>query len=113
MIPARRACVLPGHGDFLGQAADRSVKRRLPGDECVTLVKEIEREPPGMFPAEASARANANLALIKYWGKRDPALNLPATGSISLTLDGLGTEAAVGFGGGEADRLVIDGVDAA
>jgi len=66
-----------------------------------------------MVGADSTARANVNVALVKYWGKRDPALNLPATGSISLTLDGLGTEAAVGFGGGEADRLVIDGVDAA
>jgi diphosphomevalonate decarboxylase len=65
-----------------------------------------------MFPAEASARANANLALIKYWGKRDPALNLPATGSISLTLGGLAVEARVAFGAGEADRLEIDGAEA-
>src|SRR5207249_701968 len=66
-----------------------------------------------MVGADSTARANVNVALVKYWGKRDPALNLPATGSISLTLDGLGTEAAVGFGAGEADRVVIDGVDAA
>jgi len=66
-----------------------------------------------MVGADSTARANVNVALVKYWGKRDTALNLPATGSISLTLDGLGAEAAVAFGGGgEADRLVIDGVDA-
>src|SRR5438094_7541686 len=66
-----------------------------------------------MVGADSTARANVNVALVKYWGKRDPALNLPATGSISLTLDGLGVEAAVDFGAGEADRVVIDGVDAA
>ena len=60
-----------------------------------------------------TARANVNLALVKYWGKRDPELNLPATGSISLTLDGLAVEARVGFGGGEADRIAIDDVPAA
>jgi diphosphomevalonate decarboxylase len=32
----------------------------------------------------AKAVACANIALIKYWGKRDIALNLPAVGSISL-----------------------------
>lgn len=42
--------------------------------------------------SSATARAGANIALIKYWGKRDPALNLPATGSISITLDSLQTE---------------------
>ncbi|HJQ85689.1 MAG TPA: diphosphomevalonate decarboxylase, partial [Candidatus Binatia bacterium] len=62
-----------------------------------------------MDPEVTTARANVNVALVKYWGKRDPSLNLPATGSISLTLDGLAVEAAVGFGGGEADRIEIDG----
>jgi len=67
-----------------------------------------------MVGADSTARANVNVALVKYWGKRDTALNLPATGSISLALEGLGTEAAVAFcGGSEADRVVIDGVDAA
>lgn len=65
-----------------------------------------------MLPARATARANVNLALVKYWGKRAPALNLPATGSISLTLEGLSVEARVGFGAGEADRLEIDGAPA-
>src|SRR5438094_4088841 len=66
-----------------------------------------------MVGADSTARANVNVALVKYWGKRDPALNLPATGSISLTLDGLGVEAAVDFGAGESDRVVIDVVGAA
>src|SRR5262249_58499668 len=59
-----------------------------------------------------TARANVNLALVKYWGKRDTALNLPAAGSISLTLDGLSVEARVGFDGGAADRVEIDGAPA-
>jgi len=62
-----------------------------------------------MVGADSTARANVNVALVKYWGKRDTALNLPATGSISLTLAELGAEADVGFGGGEADRVAIDG----
>ena len=33
------------------------------------------------------AIANPNIALIKYWGKVDEQLNLPATASISMTLD--------------------------
>jgi len=61
----------------------------------------------------ATAHANVNLALVKYWGKREPALNLPATGSISITLDGLGVEARVAFDDGSADRLEIDGSPAA
>ncbi|MDO5030084.1 MAG: diphosphomevalonate decarboxylase [Corynebacterium sp.] len=34
----------------------------------------------------ATAIAHPNIALIKYWGKRDEAVQLPATGSLSLTL---------------------------
>jgi diphosphomevalonate decarboxylase len=66
-----------------------------------------------MRASAATARANANVALVKYWGKRDPVLNLPATGSISLTLDGLAVEARVAFDGEEADRFAIDGKPAA
>lgn len=40
-------------------------------------------------------RARANIALAKYWGKCDVALNLPAVASVSLTLDALVTETEV------------------
>ncbi len=47
--------------------------------------------------AQATARAHSNIALIKYWGKRDSSLNLPAVGSISVTLDALHTTTSVHF----------------
>src|SRR5690349_9592511 len=63
-----------------------------------------------MSGAEARARSNVNVALVKYWGKRDAALNLPATGSISLTLDGLWVDARVGFGADPGAAVIeIDG----
>src|SRR5262249_44967650 len=62
-----------------------------------------------MTGSAVPARSNVNVALVKYWGKRDPVLNLPATGSISLTLDGLSVEAQVSFGDGATDVLTIDG----
>ena len=37
------------------------------------------------------ATACANIALVKYWGKRDASLNLPAAGSLSVTVDALKT----------------------
>lgn len=40
---------------------------------------------------QATAVAQPNIALIKYWGKRDQARNLPAVGSISITLESLYT----------------------
>lgn len=45
----------------------------------------------------AQAIACSNIALIKYWGKRDLNLNLPAVGSISMTLDELTTRTSVTF----------------
>lgn len=38
-----------------------------------------------------TALANVNIALLKYWGKKDEALKLPFQTSISLTLEGLYT----------------------
>ncbi|MDX2089550.1 MAG: diphosphomevalonate decarboxylase [Kofleriaceae bacterium] len=47
--------------------------------------------------SQATARACANIALVKYWGKRDAGRNLPAAGSLSLTLGALVTETTVRF----------------
>ena len=58
----------------------------------------------------AVADARTNIALVKYWGKRDEALNLPAVGSISLTLDGLVTRTEVAFDPAlDGDRLELNG----
>ncbi len=58
---------------------------------------------------KVTARAHANIALVKYWGKRDALLNLPAAGSLSLTLAALTTTATVEPIDGPADQLVLDG----
>ncbi len=61
--------------------------------------------------ARATAIAHTNIALVKYWGKRDAALNLPARGSLSLTLDGLRTRTTVEFDDTlGADELHLGGV---
>ncbi len=58
----------------------------------------------------AVAEARANIALIKYWGKRDRVLNLPANSSLSLTLDGMTTRTTVCFDSAlAADRLILGG----
>jgi diphosphomevalonate decarboxylase len=60
--------------------------------------------------ARATARAHSNIALIKYWGKRDETLNIPAVGSISVTLDALSTTTTVTFDAtpGEGSRPADD-----
>jgi len=58
----------------------------------------------------AIAVAHPNIALVKYWGKADEARNLPAVGSISITLDTLVTTTTVRFDPalGE-DSFTLDG----
>ena len=46
---------------------------------------------------QATAIAHPNIALVKYWGKRSGAGNLPAAGSLSITLDTLFTRTRVRF----------------
>lgn len=58
----------------------------------------------------AIAQAHPNIAFIKYWGNRDPALRLPANGSISMNLAGLWTRTRVTFSPqATQDRLVLNG----
>ena len=45
----------------------------------------------------ATARAHTNIALIKYWGKRDESLFLPTNSSLSITLDEFYTTTTVSF----------------
>ncbi len=59
---------------------------------------------------QATAQAQPNIALIKYWGKRQTKLNLPAVGSLSITLDSLWTRTYVRFDSGlEKDEFHLNG----
>jgi diphosphomevalonate decarboxylase len=59
---------------------------------------------------QAQARARSNIALVKYWGKADDALNLPAVGSISITLDALWSDTRVEFDtAARSDDFALDG----
>ncbi len=58
---------------------------------------------------QASAQAQPNIALVKYWGKSDIAQNLPAVSSLSVTLDNLWTRMSVHFLEQDTDTLVING----
>lgn len=59
--------------------------------------------------AASWGQAGANIALIKYWGKRSVAENLPETDSLSLTLRDLRTRTQVTAHDGATDVLVING----
>lgn len=58
----------------------------------------------------ATACASPNIAFIKYWGDRDPAIHLPASGSISMNLAGLSTRTEVNFHAKFLrDQLILNG----
>lgn len=58
----------------------------------------------------ATAQASPNIALAKYWGKREDGANLPAVPSLSVTLAGMSTTTTVLFDEGlEADELTLGG----
>jgi diphosphomevalonate decarboxylase len=56
---------------------------------------------------QATAIAHPNVALIKYWGKSNVATNLPAVGSLSLTLGGLQTRTHISFAADAAADVVM------
>ena len=59
---------------------------------------------------KVTAHANINIALIKYWGKRDEKLILPYNSSLSLTLADYGTTTTIEFDKKfKKDEFVLDG----
>lgn len=63
-----------------------------------------------MTELAGAAVAHPNIALIKYWGNRDPGLRLPANSSLSMTLGGLTTHTRVAFSPElQADSFQLDG----
>ncbi|MDO4670528.1 MAG: diphosphomevalonate decarboxylase [Aerococcus sp.] len=52
-------------------------------------------------------RAHNNIALIKYWGKRDEALILPMNSNLSLTLDEFYTDTTITFSRSLAEDSLI------
>ena len=71
----------------------------------------------GLLPAavvageRGEAFAPSNIALCKYWGKRDRELNLPINASLSVSLAHLGSHTIVTESDTGADRVVLNGIE--
>ncbi len=78
-------------------------------------MQNVEIQPKVTFdsslaPNSAVAKANVNIALIKYWGKCDERLILPYTSSLSLTLSDLYATTSVHFDESlSVDFVTLDG----
>lgn len=52
--------------------------------------------------------APANIALCKYWGKRESKLNLPETNSLSISLGDKGTYTQIECQEGKSDHIILN-----
>ena len=54
-------------------------------------------------------QASINIALSKYWGKRDTELNLPTNSSLSISLPNLGTKTSIEAISKPSDQIYLNG----
>jgi diphosphomevalonate decarboxylase len=72
------------------------------------FVEKILEGSRNRLNEQGSAFAPSNIALCKYWGKRDPGLNLPVNSSLSISLGKLGTQTDIRECSG-TDRIFLNG----
>ncbi|MFH0954403.1 MAG: diphosphomevalonate decarboxylase [Verrucomicrobiota bacterium] len=72
------------------------------------VVRRVLQGRPVRASPEGTAFAPANIALCKYWGKRDEELNLPVTSSLSVSLGSLGSRVSLTLAEG-ADVVELNG----
>lgn len=72
-------------------------------------VKKILGKKKSRPQEMGQAYAPVNIALCKYWGKRDDELNLPVTSSLSIALPNKGTTTTIQFNHGERDHISVNG----
>lgn len=76
-------------------------------DAARLLLSEAMKSSAGA--TRASAYAPSNIALSKYWGKRDRALNLPLNSSLSISLADWGSHTTVAPAEDGQDRITLNG----
>lgn len=72
------------------------------------FVNRLLKRSKGKSAARGEAFSPSNIALCKYWGKRDRELNLPVNSSLSVSLGKLGTRTIVKCSK-TADRIYLNG----
>ncbi|QCU90672.1 diphosphomevalonate decarboxylase [Thiomicrorhabdus sediminis] len=72
------------------------------------LTQSAQTEPFEAKKTQGTGKAPVNIALSKYWGKRDIELNLPLNGSVSISLPGLGTETEISLIEAAEDKVLLN-----
>jgi diphosphomevalonate decarboxylase len=75
------------------------------------VIQKILGDKYWQLPLHASGKAFAptNIALCKYWGKRDQELNLPMTSSLSISLGDKGATAEIKLHDAAYDVIFLNG----
>lgn len=72
------------------------------------IVKQILEKAQFKLKTHAEAFAPTNIALCKYWGKRDKSLNLPNNSSLSISLDSIGTATEISISEHSYDEVFLN-----
>ncbi|KAL1499818.1 hypothetical protein AB1Y20_012503 [Prymnesium parvum] len=78
------------HADLVRPSGDSPSPRRplrSPPPPLPPPPPSSRRHTPRALMAQLTVASPTNIAVIKYWGKRDTALNLPINSSVSLTIN--------------------------
>lgn len=80
-------------------------------DELQIIVDNIlaARKTGSKAKAQGQGLAPSNIALCKYWGKRNTRINLPLTSSLSISLASLGSKTLVEQATGPEDEIYLGG----
>jgi len=73
------------------------------------VVREVLKDRDMAPGLQGAAYAPANIALVKYWGKSNAALNIPMTDSISVSLGSLGAHTTIRVASQNHDLVFLDG----
>jgi diphosphomevalonate decarboxylase len=74
------------------------------------IVRELIKNSAVPQQEHASAYAASNIALCKYWGKRDVELNLPVTSSLSISMSHLGACSKISLCDSAEDQIFLNSV---
>uniref|UniRef100_Q31EU7 diphosphomevalonate decarboxylase n=1 Tax=Hydrogenovibrio crunogenus (strain DSM 25203 / XCL-2) TaxID=317025 RepID=Q31EU7_HYDCU len=69
----------------------------------------VDQIIPHRTPTQkGTGKAPVNIALSKYWGKRNVDLNLPTNSSLSISLPGLGTKTQIEWVENQSDHIYLN-----
>jgi len=76
---------------------------------CAWVDQILAQKKYNTAAAHASAYAPSNIALSKYWGKREASFNLPVTGSLSISLAEHGTRTSLSVVDAPQHQVILNG----